>query len=894
MSMNRNLIRWLVSAVTILGVMSFAASPVGAQCEVDSSPPEVTVGRAVVEVPLTHGWIQRSVAELCEISWVDECAAPEAALHGINLLESLSGESIGGAPGAFESGGIVADWHNLYLNVDPSLVGPRAYRIRYAVIDQAWNWAFAECEIRVVAAEACGGETGVPCPGEERCDNDTHPPSVSVGAQVVEVELGDEPGAVTLGVRDVCELEWTDGCTAPGTFIHGINRLESLSGELIGGGPGAYVSAGITAEWHHVTLDLDPDGVGERAYRIVYAVIDTAQNWSYVECELRVVAPPPPDLCDGVDNDGDGEIDEDFASAVTQCGFGECAAVGETLCVDGALVDTCAAGEPGLERCNELDDDCDGELDEGCASQRFSAGSGFTCQLRDDDHVVCWGADDEGESSGPEGALSHVSAGQDMTCGIRQDGNVQCWGARPETTPEIALLQVDVGLRSACGVGLDGEAVCWGSNASAELRSPPPGPFVAVTNGNRHACALRPDGRAVCWGRASFGSIEPPPGEFAQLSAGAFHTCAIRADDGEIDCWGADGGGRLEAPAGRFSRIGAASTQTCAIRADDGSLACWGTGQLGEVDPPAGVFTEISGGSGHACARRDDDRVICWGVGSRGELFPPTGTAYASYDAGVAAACGIRADDGMLECWGQTVDGIATSPPPGGSWTEVSTGTAYACALDEVGEITCWGEDRVGRLDAPTGAYVQISTGDDLACARSNDGAVSCWGDPLSSTIAEPIDDAERVVAGPSHACAIRTGGELTCWGRDSGFLGLEEAPPAVYVDVGAGVEMTVAVDAAGDLHYWGGDLFLLAYGLPERPPSGFWRVGVGGDFVCALDNTGRAHCTGAGIGDHSRVPDDAFVDLSVGGGYACGHFADGQVQCWGSLYRRGTVSSSP
>lgn len=86
------------------------------------------------------------------------------------------------------------------------------------------------------------------------------------------------------------------------------------------------------------------------------------------------------DVCDGADNDCDGEIDEDFEElelVETTCGSGTCAATGETFCgptcVEGdedgectgpvAVQDGCVPGEPGAEVCDGEDNSCNGLVD---------------------------------------------------------------------------------------------------------------------------------------------------------------------------------------------------------------------------------------------------------------------------------------------------------------------------------------------------------------------------------------------------------------------------------------------------------------------------------------------------------------------------------------------------
>jgi hypothetical protein len=152
-----------------------------------------------------------------------------------------------------------------------------------------------------------------------------------------------------------------------------------------------------------------------------------------------------------------------------------------------------------------------------------------------------------------------------------------------------------------------------------------------------------------------------------------------------------------------------------------GAPACSSSGELA---PRRDVPVAISQGVGMSCALFADGRASCWGD-TRGQVDGPQ-PPYVAVSAGQRFACGVRAADQGVDCWGAKDSPVLETPT--GAFARVSAGTHHACAVTSAGDATCWGHDFTGELSVPSGRWQTVDAGELMSCGVRSDGSAACWG----------------------------------------------------------------------------------------------------------------------------------------------------------------------
>jgi len=349
--------------------------------------------------------------------------------------------------------------------------------------------------------------------------------------------------------------------------------------------------------------------------------------------------------------------------------------------------------------------------------------------------------------------------------------------------------------------------------------------------------------------------------------------------------------------------------QTCAsLGYTGGSLACE-TFCRHDIANCTYTVEQISPGLVHSCILLENGLVRCFGdpdyLGNAGNTDSGPVTVQGITNAIAVHAGGdqtyVALADGTARAWGGNWYGelgigsesdMEPTPlliPNLNNVVAFSSGYGFACALNNLGEVYCWGRNGAGQL----GNYLQDDT---MAPGR------------------RAVEQAVEICSGSSFTCArLREDHQyfesnLVCWGDNrEGQIGdwqtdgcftspndLEDLPRVTSIS--CGYDSACAVLPDHTVKCWGG----ASYNFMPRTVEGLSdvsRVAVGSDHACALLMNGQIKCwgsseygqTGTG-GLHGAVASPTaitklsqYTQLEAGNYSTCAVNANGVAYCWGS-----------
>jgi cysteine-rich repeat protein len=738
--------------------------------------------------------------------------------------------------------------------------------------------------------------------GDETCDDANFIPSDGCTACVVDRGFActGMPSVCTAGCGDgivAGSEECDDGATEDGDGCSGMCRVESgyscdttVEPSLCTSvcGDGIFLSEFEACDDGNVAVDDGCDGS---------CAVEDGYTCSGPEGGLSSCRPVCGDgvAVPGEECDDNNDVGNDGCSPLCQLELGATCTGSPSVCTS-----TCGDGLPAWdEGCDDGPGPTNGD---GCSA---------TCDV--EPGFVCLGAPSVCRVFCGDGRIDRDEVCDDGN-GISGDGcsetcqpefGFTCGGAPSVCTAEETLAQISLDDWGGCLRMTSGRLGCFGDNATG-----------SVGRGNT-IDAFLPE--QVAAGTDVFTDV-------VDVSTGQDFACAVRSD-GTVWCWGDNADRQIGSPS-----VGTDFLQPTRIN-----------GFPLEDGVPVRLV-DVEAGEDFACATDDAQRLYCWGdngdrqLGRGGtsiadsetpaEVLMPDGQAVIGFALGLNHACALLADL-TVACWGRGDDlAVGGSTPAdvstatrvlaaGGSnflATSVAAGGNSTCAIDQVGDLYCWGGNSDGQLADGTNLdngtpnritfgvvspTLGVTMGTDFMCAFLATNEVYCWGEGNDYQLAQldvldrttptliqnpPAGTVVALEAGTSSVCLQLLSGARWCWGNGQVGSDASEGQLGLAPQRQLGLAPVAFPGPVSDLTFARAEAF-----------------GVG----CAVLDTGAIACFGSGrtlltsttvvaqptgvLLSSSRDAPVAetfgsFTDVeevALGDGFACVRTATG-VECWG------------